>query len=179
MFFLSHADRGPGLRTQTTISIAPAIESVPHHRDVWGECPGGQPQDPGNHSFSLAATSPLDPHFPHPHSTIRLHLSHKRNAIADRERHFVLAISDMHEGECGNCHRVQGSHNKIRSNSRRANRRAGGHFGAVVGLGVVVVKGGLVSARWRPSVSDKFGPERHHHHPASAATNGSYYGGSL
>ena len=25
-----------------------------------------------------------------------MRLSHKRNAIADRERHFVLAISDMH-----------------------------------------------------------------------------------
>jgi hypothetical protein len=46
---------------------------------------------------SRAATSLLDPHLPRPHSTIRLHLSHKRNAIADRERHFVLAISDMHE----------------------------------------------------------------------------------
>jgi len=26
-----------------------------------------------------------------------MRLSHKRNAIADRERYFVLAISDMHE----------------------------------------------------------------------------------
>jgi hypothetical protein len=46
---------------------------------------------------SSTATSLLNSDFPRPHSTIRLHLSHKRNAIADREQHFVLAISDMHE----------------------------------------------------------------------------------
>jgi hypothetical protein len=46
---------------------------------------------------SLAAKSLLDPHLPRPHPTVGLHLSHGRNAIADRERHFALAISDMHE----------------------------------------------------------------------------------
>jgi hypothetical protein len=29
--------------------------------------------------------------------TTRSYLSDERNALADRERHFVLAISDMHE----------------------------------------------------------------------------------
>jgi hypothetical protein len=43
------------------------------------------------------ATSLLNPHLPRPHSTIRLHLSHERNAVADRERHFVLTISDVNE----------------------------------------------------------------------------------
>jgi hypothetical protein len=61
-------------------------------------CASKEAQDfEDDHGSSLAATSLLNPHLPRPHSTIRLHLSHERDAIADRERHFVLAISDMHE----------------------------------------------------------------------------------
>jgi hypothetical protein len=52
------------------------------------------------------ATSLLNPHLPRPHSTIRLHLAHKRNAIADRERHFVLA--EAKKGET----KLKGGHAK-------------------------------------------------------------------
>ena len=76
-------DFGAPLRT--------SITSAQSRRRPW---PVADDSEPGGARINRLL---LNIDLPRPHSTIRVHLSHERGAIANRERHFVLAILDMHE----------------------------------------------------------------------------------